>query len=72
MHGFSGYFDSQLYGTASISIHPETHSDGMFSWFPMYIPLIHPLEVKADDVIVAHFWRKADRSKVGIDRGMAG
>lgn len=39
MHGFAGYFESQLYKDVMISIHPETHSPGMFSWFPIYFPI---------------------------------
>lgn len=39
MHGFAGYFDSKLYGDVYMSIHPKTHSPGMFSWFPIYFPL---------------------------------
>lgn len=39
VHGFAGYFDARLYGDVHISIHPATHSPGMFSWFPLYFPL---------------------------------
>ena len=39
LHGFSGYFDTVLYKDVMLSIHPKTHSVGMASWFPMFLPL---------------------------------
>lgn len=39
MHGFGGYFDCTLYGKEMISIVPSTHSPGMISWFPVFIPI---------------------------------
>lgn len=39
VHGFGGYFDCQLYGNEMISIVPSTHSPGMISWFPVFIPI---------------------------------
>ena len=39
LHGFIGYFDSKLYKDVYISIHPETHSPDMFSWFPIFFPI---------------------------------
>lgn len=39
MHGFGGYFDCTLYGKEMISILPSTHSPGMISWFPVFIPI---------------------------------
>ena len=42
LHGFIGYFHSTLYKDVHISIEPSTFSDGMFSWFPLYLPLRHP------------------------------
>ena len=69
LHGFGGYFDCQLYDQVSFSIHPATHSEGMFSWFPMYIPLRAPGAVAAGSVIEAHFWRKSQGSKVCREGG---
>lgn len=40
LHGFSGYFDTVLYNGTMLSIVPETHSHGMFSWFPIFFPVI--------------------------------
>lgn len=42
VHGLAGYFDSVLFGDVTLSIEPDTHSDGMFSWFPIYFPLREP------------------------------
>ncbi|VVC91823.1 unnamed protein product [Leptidea sinapis] len=39
MHGFGGYFDCQLFGNETLSIVPATHSPGMISWFPVFIPI---------------------------------
>jgi len=39
LHGFSGYFDTVLYKNIVLSIVPETHSRGMFSWFPIFFPI---------------------------------
>lgn len=39
MHGFAGYFDCKLYANEVLSIHPSTHSPGMISWFPVFIPI---------------------------------
>lgn len=39
-------------------------SQGMFSWFPLYIPLRTPVVLKAGDKVEAHFWRCTSPSKV--------
>ena len=38
-HGLAGYFEAILYKDVTLSIKPETHSTGMFSWFPILFPL---------------------------------
>jgi len=58
VHGFAGYFDCDLYDGIRISIHPGTFSEGMFSWFPMYIPLRSPLSLRQGDRICSHWWRR--------------
>lgn len=45
LHGFAGYFDCKLYADVHISIHPKTFSTGMFSWFPLFIPIRTPMYV---------------------------
>ena len=64
VHGFAGYFTAVLFGEVDISIHPETFSDGMFSWFPLFLPLREPIHVRKGDSMRAHFWRKRSKSKV--------
>mmetsp|Transcript_34182 Transcript_34182/g.107768 ORF Transcript_34182/g.107768 Transcript_34182/m.107768 type:complete len:636 (-) Transcript_34182:176-2083(-) len=64
IHGFAGYFDSQLFDDVYISIHPKTHSPAMFSWFPIYFPLRQPFRVMAGDKITAHMWRCVGSNKV--------
>ena len=64
MHGFVGYFSSQLLGDVDISIHPDTFSDGMFSWFPIYFPLRVPLYVKEEEQICLDMWRVCTDTKV--------
>lgn len=39
MHGIAGYFESRLFDNIYMSIHPDTHSEGMFSWFSIFFPL---------------------------------
>ncbi|XP_041974172.1 protein arginine N-methyltransferase 5 [Aricia agestis] len=64
MHGFGGYFDCQLYGDETISIVPSTHSPGMISWFPVFIPIKTPIRVKKGDFIEATFWRCVNARRV--------
>jgi type II protein arginine methyltransferase len=49
-HGFAGYFDAQLYGDVTLSIHPPTHTSDMFSWFPIFFPLQTPVHLAAGEV----------------------
>ncbi|XP_042904254.1 protein arginine N-methyltransferase 5 isoform X2 [Parasteatoda tepidariorum] len=39
IHGFAGYFDTVLYKDITLSILPNSHSTGLFSWFPIFFPL---------------------------------
>ena len=39
LHGFSGFFEAVLYKDIKLSILPETHSQGLASWFPMFFPI---------------------------------
>jgi len=69
-HGFAGYFDATLYGDVHCSIYPETHSthhltgEDMFSWFPIYWPLMDPVYVAKGDVMRAAMARRVSSSKV--------
>ncbi|ORX44093.1 Skb1 methyltransferase [Hesseltinella vesiculosa] len=64
MHGLAGYFESVLYKDVMISIHPDTHSPGMFSWFPIFFPLQSPVQVPAGAQVVVDFWRLSDKKKI--------
>ena len=57
LHGFGGYFECTLYKDVMISINPETHSRGMFSWFPIFFPLCTPIKLSQGDELELHFWR---------------
>ncbi|ELU14784.1 hypothetical protein CAPTEDRAFT_161444 [Capitella teleta] len=57
LHGFGGYFDCLLYKDISLSIVPQTHSPGMFSWFPIYFPIKNPQELFQGDDLCVQFWR---------------
>eukprot|EP00039_Didymoeca_costata_P013932 m.218638 g.218638 ORF g.218638 m.218638 type:complete len:663 (+) comp15904_c0_seq3:65-2053(+) len=64
IHGFAGYFESTLYKDVMISINPPTHSPGMFSWFPIYFPLLTSMYIPDNSVVEIHIWRKVANSKV--------
>ncbi|KYQ48785.1 Protein arginine N-methyltransferase 5 [Trachymyrmex zeteki] len=64
LHGFSGYFTAILYENITLSIEPSTYSSDMFSWFPIFFPLKEPVQLKAGDEIVVHFWRRCGSKKV--------
>lgn len=57
LHGFCGYFESTLYKHIKMSIHPFTHTNGMFSWFAFYFPISEPQFVKAGQTIEFNLWR---------------
>ncbi|KAI8099404.1 PRMT5 arginine-N-methyltransferase-domain-containing protein [Halteromyces radiatus] len=64
MHGVAGYFESVLYKDVTISIHPDTHSPGMFSWFPIFFPIRTPLQVPQGAQVCLDFWRQTDKKKI--------
>lgn len=64
MHGIAGYFESVLYKDVTISIHPKTHSPGMFSWFPIFFPIRTPVQVPKESKVTIDFWRLTDEKKV--------
>jgi type II protein arginine methyltransferase len=64
LHGFAGYFETTLYGDVKLSIRPETFSDGMFSWFPLYFPISAPIYAVAGKSITVHMWRRCSETKV--------
>lgn len=64
LHGFAGYFRCSLYKDVEISIEPKTHSPGMFSWFPIFFPLHHPIPLTQGDSLKVDFWRSSNEIKV--------
>ena len=64
LHGFRGTFDCTLYADIHISIADAHHSEGMFSWFPLYIPLENPLVLEGGEEIAVHVWRRVSKTKV--------
>lgn len=64
IHGIAGFFDMVLYKDVTLSIHPKTHSPGMFSWFPAFFPIKHPIYCPEGGKINLHFWRKVSKTKV--------
>ena len=64
LHGFVGYFHATLYKDIIISTDPATESVGMFSWFPLYIPLRHPVLVHDGGTVSVQFWRHLSPGKV--------
>jgi protein arginine N-methyltransferase 5 len=64
VHGFAGYFDTVLYKKIDLSIHPVTYSEGMLSWFPVYLPIKTPIYCEAGTSIKFHIWRRVSRTKV--------
>lgn len=63
-HGFAGYFETILYKDVILSTNPTTHSQGMFSWFPIYFPLLAPLFIPAKSGLKVSFWRQSDGHRV--------
>lgn len=63
-HGFAGYFEAVLYGNVTLSIRPETHTERMHSWFPIFFPVRNPFRVPAGSTILASMWRRSSASKV--------
>ncbi|XP_044143821.1 protein arginine N-methyltransferase 5 [Bufo gargarizans] len=64
LHGFAGYFQTVLYKDVTLSICPETHSPGMFSWFPILFPIKQPIPLKEGDTVCVRFWRCNNGKKV--------
>ena len=64
IHGLAGYFESVLYGDVTMSISPRSRTPGMFSWFPIFFPLRHPVIVPAAANVQVDFWRMTADGKV--------
>lgn len=64
IHGFAGYFHCELYKGLSVSINPDTYSEGMFSWFPIYFPIRTPVVLRRGQKLTSHWWRCHNDKKV--------
>ncbi|XP_006815550.1 protein arginine N-methyltransferase 5-like [Saccoglossus kowalevskii] len=64
LHGFAGYFDTILFGDVTLSINPKTHSDGMFSWFPIFFPIKEPIYVHKGEKVSVSFWRNCTAKNI--------
>ncbi|GAX26300.1 type II protein arginine methyltransferase [Fistulifera solaris] len=64
--GLLGTFSADLSpdGVHKISIAPHSFSVGMFSWFPLYFPLQHPVHIPPQGIIDTSIWRKIDEKRV--------
>lgn len=40
------------------------HSEGMFSWFPAFLPLRRPLTVQEGSEVVLNVWRRSEGGKM--------
>lgn len=72
VHGFIGTFISRLYGDIYISIARERHSDGMFCWFPLFIPLAVPLTLPGGSMLDVQVWRRVSANRVWYEWQVVG
>lgn len=71
LHGFAGFFETQLYDKVWLSIKPDTHTPNMRSWFPMYFPLNRPMNVEAGSLVNISLWRLTKAHKVWYEWAMS-
>ncbi|KAJ2765689.1 hypothetical protein IWQ57_004677, partial [Coemansia nantahalensis] len=64
VHGIAGFFDAELYPGVELSTRPQSHTEGMYSWFPIFFPLRLPLTVAAGDAVVVRMWRRVSDTRV--------
>lgn len=62
-HGFAGYFEATLFKDIKLSTVYGQETEKMFSWFPLWIPLYEPIQLKSNDKIELVFWRNVDKQK---------
>lgn len=63
-HGFAGYFEAQLFEDITLSTVKDRETYSMNSWFPAFIPLEVPVELRKGSQLVIHFWRKENSTSV--------
>lgn len=65
VHGFAGYFECLLAeGAPLMSTAPQSASPGMFSWFPLFLPLHEPVALPPHTRLTLHIWRCVAPRKV--------
>ncbi|CCH42201.1 hypothetical protein BN7_1745 [Wickerhamomyces ciferrii] len=64
IHGISGYFTTNLYNDIELSIKPDTHTENLTSWFPLFFPLEEPLYVPDDTELEVFITRESSNGKV--------
>ena len=64
LHGFALYLEYQLYKEIKISTVPTSQTGGISSIFPVFIPLLKPLQLQEGDKLTLHFWRNVSRTRV--------
>eukprot|EP01016_Furgasonia_blochmanni_P022131 TRINITY_DN2419_c0_g1_i2.p1 TRINITY_DN2419_c0_g1~~TRINITY_DN2419_c0_g1_i2.p1 ORF type:complete len:609 (+),score=28.33 TRINITY_DN2419_c0_g1_i2:716-2542(+) len=62
--GFAGYFDALLYKDARTSICPLNHTNDMHSWFPIFFPILVPLNASKGDTLRIYISRDEDETRV--------
>jgi protein arginine N-methyltransferase 5 len=67
IHGFAGYFHSDLYGGVTMSTNPPTQTPGMVSWFPAFLPLNVPIHLVSGQTISVVVERKCTESKMWVE-----
>jgi protein arginine N-methyltransferase 5 len=71
IHGFAGFFETQLYDKVWLSIKPSTHTVDMRSWFPMYFPINKPVIAEKGSKVVVSIWRLTKSHKVWYEWSMS-
>ncbi|GAW81647.1 protein arginine N-methyltransferase 5 [Plasmodium gonderi] len=64
LHGFLCYFKSHLYDDVYLSIEPNTHTNNLHSWYPLYIPVNQIHYLKQGQILSLSIWRLTDNHKI--------
>ncbi|MCO5608374.1 hypothetical protein L7F22_062583 [Adiantum nelumboides] len=65
-HGLGGYFEAHLFGSVTLSIHPDPAraTREMMSWFPIFFPFKEPIHLAANSELDVHMWRLSCNKRV--------
>jgi len=72
VHGFAGYFRVKLYQDIMLSIEPTDATENMYSWFPLFFPLVVPQTYHKGEKITLNMWRKVSKQKVWYEWMISG